>query len=259
MLSKCQRSCQKKAAKPMKTILLKLAGPLQAWGTDAHFETRHTDRYPSKSAVVGLIAAAFGCRRDQDEAIRRLGALHFAVRVDQPGHLAKDYQIAAKKNLKKEDAVERTYTTTRYYLEDAVFVATVGHEDDAWIETIAEALRAPYFQPFMGRRSCPVPSDMLLAVADADVLTALAQAPWQASTWYQRRQPHSETITLPVYADAALAAAPTSRQLRKDEAISFSQKHRRHRFRNEARTQITLAAPGAAAGGHDAFSALGGA
>lgn len=246
----------------MKTILLKLAGPLQAWGTDAHFETRHTDRYPSKSAVIGLIAAAFGCRRDQDEAIQRLGALHFAVRVDQPGHLAKDYQIAAKKNLKKEDAVERTYTTTRYYLEDAVFVAAVGHKDDAWIETIGEALRAPYFQPFMGRRSCPVPADVVLTVADASVLTALKQAPWQAANWYRRRyrweHPDTKDVKLDVFADAALVAAPDSQQLRKDEAISFSQKHRRHRFRNEARTQVILDMPAMAAGGHDAFAALGG-
>ena len=33
----------------MKSIVLKLAGPLQSWGTNSYFETRHTDLYPSKS------------------------------------------------------------------------------------------------------------------------------------------------------------------------------------------------------------------
>ena len=39
----------------MKTILLKFSGPMQSWGTDSHFETRHTDHHPSKSAVLGLL------------------------------------------------------------------------------------------------------------------------------------------------------------------------------------------------------------
>lgn len=236
--------------------MLKFSGPIQSWGTSSHFETRHTDRYPSKSAVIGLIAAAFGYRRDQDEAIQKLNGLDFAVRVDQPGNPMLDYQIA------KSRLNVHPYVTRRYYLEDAVFVAAVGHEDDAWIETIGEALRAPYFQPFMGRRSCPVPADVVLTVADANVLTALKQAPWQAANWYRRRyrweHPDAKDVKLDVFADAALVAAPDSQQLRKDEAISFSQKHRRHRFRNEARTQVILDMPAMAAGGHDAFAALGG-
>ena len=55
----------------MKTILLKFAGPLQSWGTSSHFETRHTDFYPSKSAVIGLLAASLGYRRDEDEKIQK--------------------------------------------------------------------------------------------------------------------------------------------------------------------------------------------
>lgn len=240
----------------MKTILLKLAGPLQAWGTDAHFETRHTDHYPAKSAVIGLIAATFGYRRDQDEAIRKLNELDFAVRIDQPGNPMLDYQIA------KSRLNIHPYVTRRYYLEDAVFVAAVGHEDDAWIETIAEALRAPYFQPFMGRRSCPVPADLLLDVVDADVLCALNQLPWQAADWYRRRycREHPEAVDakLEVFADAALVASPKGLKLRRDAVLSFSQSNRRHRFRNEARIQITLPLPAGVAGEHDAFAALGG-
>lgn len=53
----------------MKTILLKFAGPLQSWGTSSHFETRHTDFYPSKSSVIGLIASSLGYRRDDDEKL----------------------------------------------------------------------------------------------------------------------------------------------------------------------------------------------
>jgi CRISPR-associated Cas5-like protein len=42
----------------MATLLLRLAAPLQSWGSDSKFETRKTDREPTKSGVVGLLAAA---------------------------------------------------------------------------------------------------------------------------------------------------------------------------------------------------------
>ena len=56
----------------MATLLLRLAAPLQAWGADSKFETRKTGREPTKSGVVGLLAAALGLRRDEREALTRL-------------------------------------------------------------------------------------------------------------------------------------------------------------------------------------------
>lgn len=53
----------------MATLLLRLAAPLQSWGSDSKFETRKTDREPTKSGVVGLLAAALGLRRDDTEGL----------------------------------------------------------------------------------------------------------------------------------------------------------------------------------------------
>lgn len=53
----------------MATLLLRLAAPLQAWGADSKFETRKTGREPTKSGVIGLLAAALGLRRDEREAL----------------------------------------------------------------------------------------------------------------------------------------------------------------------------------------------
>ena len=39
----------------MATLLLRLAAPLQAWGSDSKFETRKTNREPTKSGVIGLL------------------------------------------------------------------------------------------------------------------------------------------------------------------------------------------------------------
>ena len=80
----------------MATLLLRLAAPLQAWGSDSKFETRKTDREPTKSGVVGLLAAALGLRRDDTEGLARLNGLRFAVRADQEGSLLVELEAALR-------------------------------------------------------------------------------------------------------------------------------------------------------------------
>lgn len=218
----------------MKTILLKFAGPLQSWGSSSHFESRHTDLYPSKSGVIGLIATAFGYRRDQDDEIIRLNKLHFAVRADQVGDIKEDYQTAHKYKFNPDKTLDRTYVTHRYYLEDAVFVAAIGHEDDEWVDRIEQALRHPYFQLYMGRRSYPVPADCVLGLVQTDVISALQQEPWQASAWYQRC--HSRQLV--IYADADLLQKG-SMNYRKDTIKSLSlQEGRCYQLRGERSLRI---------------------
>ena len=92
----------------MATLLLRLAAPLQSWGSDSKFETRKTDREPTKSGVVGLLAAALGLRRDDTEGLARLNGLRFAVRADQEGSLLVDFHTAKSR--------DTSYVTYRHYL-----------------------------------------------------------------------------------------------------------------------------------------------
>lgn len=235
----------------VKTLLLKLAGPLQSWGTRSHFQTRHTDFYPSKSAIIGMIAASFGYHRNDDESIAALNQLDFAVRVDRQGTLLRDYHTAQK--YKNNGEIDRTYVTNRYYLEDAVFVVAVGHADEKWIDRIEEALRNPYYQPFMGRRSLPLPADFILGKSTKSVVDALREFPLQDSV-YRKRQKKEKTLV--IYADADLMPDKVS-TLRKDRVQSFSQKERKFGYRSEARMQI-LAKQSESSTEHDAFGAIGG-
>ena len=226
----------------MKTILLKFSGPLQSYGTSSHFQTRYTDYYPSKSAVLGLLAACLGYRRDEEEKIRELSTLKFAVRIDQQGGLLKDYHIA----ITDKEIVEKpqTYVTNRYYLEDALFVVALSGMDEL-IDTLTKAIKSPYFQPFMGRRSLPVPVDFFLGVSAEDILDSLRNLPWQAAHWYKkkkRKQGIGEKISLEVYADEEiLKDEKISRsKLRRDIPISFSQKGRQFAFRQEACISIEV-------------------
>lgn len=216
----------------MKTILLKFGGPLQSWGTSSHFETRNTDYYPSKSAVIGVIAASFGYSRDEDKKIDKLNALDFAVRVDQIGNLEKDFHIAAKR--KDSGEIDKNYVTYRYYLEDSVFVVAISSKDDKWIEEIYAVLKKPYFQPFMGRRSCPVQPDFVIDMVETGAIEALQNLEWQASDWYKKR---NEKFIAYIYADSALLDNEKY-ILRNDRVVSFSQKERKYGPRFESKTSI---------------------
>lgn len=231
----------------MKTIMLKLAGPMQSWGTSSRFENRYTDRYPSKSAVVGILAACFGYSRD-DSRIERLNDLDFAIRIDQPGELLHDYHIARR--FKSNGEITQTYVTNRYYLQDAIFVVALGSNDVNWITEIEYALKYPYFQPYLGRRSNPVNADFFLGTSDTDVISSLEELPWQASDWYKRKK--NGKVKLSIYADAHLL--PNSpRLMARDRVITFSQRERMHGYRAVGRKDIELM-PHTDSSGHDVFS-----
>lgn len=67
----------------MTVLLLRLAGPLQAWGVKSRFTIRATELAPTKSGIIGMLAAAVGRRRT--DPIEDFLSLRFGVRKDQPG------------------------------------------------------------------------------------------------------------------------------------------------------------------------------
>jgi len=113
----------------MKTLLLRLAGPMQSWGTQSQFRERDTGLEPSKSGVIGLLCAALG--RPRDEPVDDLAALVMGVRVEREGAMRRDYQTAGGWH-RREDAwygvakadgkTGGTVLSDRYYLADADFL-----------------------------------------------------------------------------------------------------------------------------------------
>ncbi|MDR7587723.1 MAG: type I-E CRISPR-associated protein Cas5/CasD [Armatimonadota bacterium] len=132
----------------MPTLLLRLQGPMQSWGTRSRFDHRDTWPYPTKSGVLGLLAAALG--RDREEDISNLAALRMGVRVDRKGVLRVDYQTAQDvltSDLKGRHNVQ----SWRYYLSDAAFL--VGLEGDVHLlREVQKALLNPRFVLYLGRK-----------------------------------------------------------------------------------------------------------
>ncbi|MGE3518253.1 MAG: type I-E CRISPR-associated protein Cas5/CasD [Vicinamibacterales bacterium] len=167
----------------MSVLLLRLEGPLQAWSAQGKLGVRDTEREPTKSGVIGLIGAAMGMQRDDEEGLATLAALRMAVRVDRAGILLHDYHTAGGGRFRGElyqvfgtgrgDAVP----THRYYLQHASFVAAL--EGDASLTgRLAGALASPRYPLFLGRRSCPPSVPPLIGVVSGDRLTALSVAPF---------------------------------------------------------------------------------
>ena len=231
----------------MKTLLLKFAGPLQSWGTDSHFEVRHTDLYPSKSAVIGLIAACFGYRRDETQKIVQLNELDFAVRIDQQGEILRDFQTATKY---KGNKVDHTYVTNRYYIQDAIYIVAIGSENEAWIDSIETAIRYPYFQPFLGRRSLPINVDFILNSNHEGVISSLSNLEFQGKI----KKIEDSSIKLDVYADGHLIDGENS-IMKQDRVISFSQKGRKFGFRSVKNMTMNIKIQKEE---HDVFSSIGG-
>lgn len=161
----------------MATLLIRLIGPMQSWGTRSHFDDRDTEAEPSKSGVLGLCAAALG--RDRAEDISDLSALGFGVRVDREGILRSDFHTAQLYPHEPRHKANRTPAVTRRaYLADAAFWAAL-EGDAGLLGDIHTALQNPHWPLSLGRKSFPPSQALWLdgGVQEGTLLDTLRAAP----------------------------------------------------------------------------------
>jgi CRISPR system Cascade subunit CasD len=162
------------------TLLLRLEGPMQSWGTSSMFSNRDTQLEPTKSGVIGLVCAAMG--RPRTEPVDDLAGLRFGVRIDNPGAVRRDYQTAGGAYPKFNKRGARVSGTTqatlsdRYFLAGASFVA--GFEgDERLLEAMSAALTRPVWQIGLGRKAYVPSLPVLIGPVEESLLSALAAAP----------------------------------------------------------------------------------
>nr|WP_281353453.1 type I-E CRISPR-associated protein Cas5/CasD [Phytoactinopolyspora mesophila] len=233
-----------------------MSGPMQSWGSGSKFVRRSTEMAPTKSGIVGLIAAAKGLRRT--DPLEELLGLRLGVRIDQPGQLMRDFQTAQRPRKERDGTVtwRSMPLSYRYYISDAAFVAALEGER-ALVEGIDEALRSPAFPLYLGRRSCPPAGPLALGVFDDDVMSVLAQLPWMAGERHQRRHV-TQDVRLGVLRDAH-AGEPGAETIH-DEPVSFDPNRRLYGWRSVAREHVVVTNPHGREGAveHDPMSVLGG-
>ena len=210
---------------------------MQSWGSSSRFTRRSTEAFPTKSALVGLLAAAQGRRRV--DPIEDLAQLRVAVRVDQPGQLLRDFHTAHRGEVSMP-------LSDRFYWADAAFGAFIEGPDEL-IEALAQAIVRPVFPLYLGRRACPPTMPLRLAVHDGAAWDALQATPWLAAKFYQRKRKEAR-VSLRVVADQGIipVKAGTAYQhthTLQDVPISFDSQHRRYRLRTVEETRIEVENP----------------
>ncbi|ANJ67343.1 type I-E CRISPR-associated protein Cas5/CasD [Halothiobacillus diazotrophicus] len=183
----------------MPTLLLRLAGPMQSWGTTSRFDQRDTGKEPSKSGVIGLLAAALGIDRETwNEDLQALAALAMGVRHDRPGVLKRDYQTAQRIISADRSKMHETAVTTRDYLADAVFLVGLEGLDRALLERAHAALQNPTWPLALGRKSY-VPSESIWlegGVAEEPLMSALSAHPWLTTLRHGEVMPERLLVSL---------------------------------------------------------------
>lgn len=167
----------------MHTLLLRLVGPMQSWGTASRFDHRDTGKEPSKSGVIGLLAAAMGIDRENWVDLAPLTHLSMGVRHDRPGLPKRDYQTAQNIISADHSKIHETAVTTRDYIADAAFLVGLESDGHTLLAKCDEALRAPVWPLALGRKSY-VPSEPIWidnGLQDASLKEALVRWPWLGS------------------------------------------------------------------------------
>jgi CRISPR system Cascade subunit CasD len=258
-------------------LLLRLTGPLQSWGEHSHFNERDTAQFPTRSGLLGLLAAALGRRRD--EPLDDLTRLSLTVRADRPGVILRDLHtvgggLPAKATVTTAEGKKRTgdtgtLLTHRYYLADAAFTVALTLPAEvpngkALLGRYADALRSPHWPLFLGRRSCPPEGPVLLGESP-DALHHLVHLPLTG------RPPRGATRPVEFLSDRPLDRLPVPADLNaedsddgshvssnvNDDPVSFHPRQRAHRARPLYRRAVYLPSAQYAGLGTDALTKLG--
>lgn len=203
----------------MPTLLLRLVGPMQSWGTTSRFDQRDTGKEPSKSGVIGLLAAAMGIDRENWIDLEPLTQMTMGVRHDRPGIPKYDYQTVGQGTEEVVDANGRIQVRSRmilangkypsgdhlgegvqsyrYYLADAAFLVGFECADRSFLERIHFALQNPVWPLALGRKSY-VPSEPIWisdGLQDGSLREIISEWPWIATQRKWEEQPEKLLVS----------------------------------------------------------------
>lgn len=161
----------------MKHLALYLRAPLQSWGASSKFGDRGTLDAPTRSGLLGLLAAACGVDKNDEardrEWLARAAKLSVAVLAFRRGDRMADYHTVGARYDKDDPWQKRMIPTTpdgkprgtdlthRDYLADSVFGAVLSG-DDALVDEMATGLADPVWGVWLGRKSC-IPTEPIFA------------------------------------------------------------------------------------------------
>ncbi len=152
-------------------LVFQLYGVLASWGDQAVGGERPGSDHPSRSALLGLLAAGMGIARDQEGKHAELTRqCRFGIKLYSPGQVLRDFHTAqVPPTIKK---IKHLYTrrdelctnnlgtilSSREYRQDALAVIALWLEKEGEysLDDLQSGLTQPHFHLYLGRKSCPL-------------------------------------------------------------------------------------------------------
>lgn len=138
-------------------LAIKLHGVMQAWGGHTYEDLRHSELIPTRSAVLGMLAACVGIDRGDIAGLESLSeSVRMAVRLDSKPQRIMDFHTVMDARKVDGKPNPNPVVSKREYLCDAkytILIQTVS-ETTYTLESLEQAIKKPVYTPFLGRRSC---------------------------------------------------------------------------------------------------------
>lgn len=238
-------------------LVIQLAAPLGSFGELAGASRRGGRERPGKGALLGLVGAALGVRRDDVAGQTALAqGYEVAVRTLRSGAILHDFhtvqslprphRAATRRDALSQKHALATSISTREYRQDPLFEAAFAAKPGArWsLEAVRDALKKPVFTVYLGRKSCPL-------AAPLDPRLVAAPTPIEAFEVAEKARPDDwSTLISPAFpAPQPIEIAIESESDQDMEATTRPRRRRRDQPRDrigwhfEEREEIVIALP----------------
>ena len=161
-------------------LVFHLYGPMASWGETAVGEFRPSSDHPSRSAILGLIAASLGVRREDAETLKSIAASYaLAIAVESSGTLLRDYHTTAvppsgKGKNRRHYATRKdelsgprdglsTILSSRDYRCDSKYLVCMWRRTEESPYTLSDIQAAPHVAPL-----CALPGKKIVCVVSPD-------------------------------------------------------------------------------------------
>lgn len=166
-------------------LVFQLYGVLASWGDQAVGGERPGSGHPSRSALLGLLAAGMGISREEEKNHAELSRqCRFGIKLYSSGQVLRDFHTAqVPPTIKKIKHLHTrrdelcadnlgTILSSREYRQDALAVIALWLEDEGiyTLDDLQLGLIRPHFHLYLGRKSCPLSIPIKPEKISADTL-----------------------------------------------------------------------------------------
>ena len=165
-------------------LIFHIAGTMCSWGEIAFGTNRSTSNRPTKSAIIGIVAAALGIERTNSRDLMALSTGYDYIfvsagiesemqdysTVETPASPLGEKTWLPPRSLELNCEKTETIVVRRNYLCNGYYSVFIVPKDGAKydLHQIKEALEHPKYVPYLGRKSCPLSFPMCPTIEQYD-------------------------------------------------------------------------------------------